>query len=83
MPRGCARGKRDRRGIVAVQTYQALLARQESVERVRKMRQTIERAGGRIVIEPPTPTGMVVVMLTLPDPYHPRDYFPDLPFYVL
>ncbi|HEU0025478.1 MAG TPA: hypothetical protein VFQ25_00040 [Ktedonobacterales bacterium] len=67
---------------MAIQTYQALLARQDSVERVRKMRQAIERAGGRMVIESPTPMGMVVITLTLPDPYHPRDFFPDLPFYL-
>ena len=68
---------------VGIQRYQALLARQESVDRVRKMRQAIERAGGRLIIEPPTPAGMVVITLTLPDQYHPRDLFPDLPFYLL
>ncbi len=64
-------------------TYQALLARQESVERVRKMRQSIERVGGSIVIEPPTVAGMVIITLTLPDRFQPRDFFPDLPFYPL
>ncbi len=64
-------------------TYQALLARQESVERVRKMRQAIERVGGSIVIEPPTEAGMVIITLTLPDQFQPRDFFPDLPFYPL
>ena len=68
---------------MGMETYQALLARPESVERIRKMRQAIERVGGRVVIEPPAPTGMVVITLTLPDTFHPRDFFPELPFYLV
>jgi hypothetical protein len=37
--------------------------------------------GGRVKIAPPTSTGMVLVMLVLSDPYHPPEFFPDLPFY--
>ncbi len=66
---------------MAFQRYQALLSRQESVARVQQARRDIERVGGRVVIEPPTTSGMVVITLTLPDPRHPHDFFPDLPFY--
>lgn len=67
---------------MALQRYQALLSRRESVARVHQARRDIERVGGRVVIEPPTSLGMVVITLTLPDPYHPNDFFPDLPFYL-
>lgn len=61
--------------------YQALLARPESLAKVRAMRRTVEASGGKIEIAPPTSTGMVMVILRLPPQYHPRDFFPDLPFY--
>ncbi len=66
---------------MAFQSYQALLSSQQSIARVRQSRRDIERVGGSVIIEPPTPSGMVIVTLTLPDPHHPRDFFPDLPFY--
>lgn len=66
---------------MAYQVYQALLARPESVAHVRQAQRAIERVGGKIVIEPPSPQGMVFVVLTLPDPFVPADFFLDLPFY--
>ncbi len=61
--------------------FQALLSRPNSVARINAMRAAIERVGGFIEIESPTASGMVVVTLTLPPPYQPSAFFPDLPFY--
>ena len=66
---------------MSYQVYQALLARPESVVHVRQAQRAIERVGGKVVIEPPSPQGMVIVVLTLPGPFAPADFFPDLPFY--
>lgn len=64
-----------------MQTYQALLARQDNVVRVWQMRRAVEDVGGKIEMAPPTVTGMVRVTLWLPPQYQPNDFFPDLPFY--
>jgi hypothetical protein len=63
-----------------VRTYEAVFSRPESVARVQAARRAIERAGGRLEIRPPNRAGMVVVTLTLPDPYTPDDFVPGLPF---
>lgn len=61
--------------------FQALLSRPNSVERINAVRVAIERVGGIIEIESPTESGMIVVTITLPPPYQPRAFVPDLPFY--
>ena len=64
-----------------MQVYQALLSRPESMDQLRQARQTIERIGGKVAIDPPTKAGMVVVTLWLPQPYRPEQFLPGLPFY--
>ncbi|HEX8996048.1 MAG TPA: hypothetical protein VF812_08455 [Ktedonobacterales bacterium] len=66
-----------------MRAFQALLSRPESIARVRALRRTIEQAGGRVEIEPPSANGMVVVTLWLPPQYEPGEFFPDMPFYLV
>lgn len=64
-----------------MQTYEAALARVESVAQVRAAIRAIERVGGTVRIAPPTATGMTFVTMTLPEPYRPEQFVPGLPFY--
>lgn len=66
-----------------MEAYQALLTRPENVAQTRAQRRAIEEAGGKLEIEPPTPTGMVVVTLWLPSHRRPNEFLPGLPFYPL
>ena len=68
---------------MALQTYEAVLSRQENVARVRAAQPEIERVGGQIHIAPPNARGTVLVGLALPPGYTP-DRFPllaGIPFY--
>lgn len=65
----------------ALQAYQALLSRQESLARVWSMRPIIEQSGGRLEFEPPTGNGFVVVTLWLPVHLQPTDFLLEEPFY--
>lgn len=62
-------------------TYQALLSNPDNLARVQAARRAIERAGGRVTIAPPTKTGMVAVILELPEGQRPDDLVPGIPFY--
>jgi hypothetical protein len=61
--------------------YQALLANQHNIDRVKQARREVERIGGRIEMAPPTKVGAVLVILHLPPGYVPEQFFPGLPFY--
>ncbi|HEU5348906.1 MAG TPA: hypothetical protein VFU63_09885 [Ktedonobacterales bacterium] len=65
------------------QTYRALVSRPENVARARQAKHAIERAGGKIVILPPTREGMTIIELRLPLGLHPSEFLPDLPFYLV
>jgi hypothetical protein len=67
---------------VPVKVYEAILAHPDSIARVVAAKAAIERAGGRVKLDPPTARGMVLVTLVLPEPYTPRDFLPSLPFYL-
>jgi hypothetical protein len=64
-------------------TYQALLSNPDNLARVQAARHEIERLGGRVTIAPPTKSGMVAVILELPEGVHPEDLLPGIPFYPL
>ena len=61
--------------------YEATLSNPRSVAQVQAARQAIEAVGGRVIIEPPTKAGMVIVALYLPIGYVPKQFCPNLPFY--
>ncbi len=62
-------------------TYQAVLTRPDSIDRVRQVARQIESVKGRVKIELTTTMGVVTVMLELPDPYTPEVFLPGLPFF--
>jgi hypothetical protein len=62
-------------------TYQAVLTRHDSVDRVRRSISQIERAKGRVEILPTATPGVVTVTIELPDPYTPDMFIPGLPFF--
>lgn len=66
---------------MATLTYEAVLSRPDNISQVRQEMRAIERAGGRVHLAPPTPTGMVVVTLILPSHRTPAEFLPGLPFY--
>ena len=66
---------------VPVNVYEAILAHHGSVAQVMAVQPAIEQAGGSVTVSPPSPKGMVLVTLILPDPYTPQDFLPGLPFY--
>jgi hypothetical protein len=66
---------------MAMRTYEAVVARPETITQVRAQQRTIERLGGRVEIGPPSASGMMLVRLRLPDPYTPADVLPGLPFF--
>lgn len=63
------------------QTYEAVLARPETIQQARAQQRAIERLGGVIEISPPSATGLTLVRLALPEPYTPADVLPGLPFF--
>ena len=64
-----------------MQTYEAILARPETVRQAREQQRAIERLGGTLEISPRGATGMTLVRLSLPEPYTPADVLPGLPFF--
>lgn len=66
-----------------VSVYEAILAHRESMAQVIAAQSAIEQAGGSVAVSLPSPKGLVLVTLTLPDPYTPQDFLPGLPFYVI
>jgi hypothetical protein len=62
-------------------TFQAVLTRPESLDRIRQATGQIERARGRVRIESTTTMGIFTVLLELPDPYTPEMFVPGIPFY--
>jgi hypothetical protein len=62
-------------------SYEALLSRPDNLALVEAQRRAIERAGGRIRIAQTAQSGLIMVLLTLPEPYRPEDFLPGLPFY--
>lgn len=62
-------------------TYQAVLTRSDSIDRVRQVARQIESVKGRVKIELTTTMGVVTVILELPDPYTPEIFLPGLPFF--
>ena len=62
-------------------TYEAILSQADSIASVQAARRVIERAGGQVKIAPPSPNGMVLVTLLLPDHLTPQQFLPGLPFY--
>ncbi len=61
--------------------YEAILSHPNNLALVQKARRSIEAVGGRVVVAPPTKTGMVLVTLLLPEGYAPQHFLPGLPFY--
>ena len=70
---GCAHSR--------MQTYEAALSRPDNLAQVKAATRLIERIGGTVQIAAPTPTGITLVVLTLPETYRPEDVLPGLPFY--
>ena len=62
-------------------TFQAVLTRPESLDRIRHATPQIERVKGRVRIESTTTMGVFTVLLELPDPYTPDMFVPGIPFY--
>lgn len=65
-----------------MKTYEAILARPETVRQARAQQRAVERLGGTLEVSAPGATGMTLVRLTLPEPYTPADVLPDLPFFL-
>jgi hypothetical protein len=61
--------------------YEAILSNPDNIARVQAVRRTIEAAGGKVTLSPPTNVGMVVVTLALPPGDRPDQFLPGLPFY--
>ena len=63
-----------------MRTYEVLLARPESLARVRALESAIRQVGGKVRIAPVSKSNVVAVTLWLPDSYRPDDFLPDIPF---
>jgi hypothetical protein len=61
--------------------YQAMLARPDSLERVRAAQRLIARAGGQVEMLPTGSPGLTTVLLHLPEPLQPEEFLPGIPFY--
>jgi hypothetical protein len=61
--------------------YQALLSNPDNLARIQDARREIERRGGRVTFATPTKTGMVAVVIELPEGTRPEDIVPGIPFY--
>lgn len=64
-------------------TYRASVSRPESIARAQQAKSAIERAGGKIIVFPPTKEGMTIIELRLPSGLHPDAFLPELPFYLV
>lgn len=64
-----------------MRTYEAALSRPDNLTQVKAVIRLIERIGGKVQIAETTPTGITLVVLTLPETYQPEDFLPGLPFY--
>jgi hypothetical protein len=64
-----------------MQTYEAALSRPDNLAQVKAATRLIERIGGSVQIAAPTPTGITLIVLTLPQTHGPEDVLPGLPFY--
>lgn len=62
------------------QTFEALLSNPHHIAQVRAATRAIEQIGGDVELFPPKGPGITLVVLTLPEPYQPEIFFPDLPF---
>jgi hypothetical protein len=63
-----------------MRTYEAAISRPDNLARIQAARRSVERIGGKIAMSPPNAAGMVLVVVTLPEPYTPDDFFPGVPF---
>jgi hypothetical protein len=61
--------------------YQALLSNPDNLARIQAVRREIERVGGRVTFSSPTKSGMIAVLLDLPEGYRPEEILPGVPFY--
>ena len=62
-------------------TYEASLTRADNIARAYAIRRQIERLGGHLSIEPIAGSTAMLVILRLPEQYHPADVLPGIPFY--
>jgi hypothetical protein len=65
---------------MAMQAYEVILAREETIQRIRDAQRAIERLGGAVEIGAPTPTGVRLARIILPEPMAPDDVLPGIPF---
>jgi hypothetical protein len=63
-----------------MRSYEAVISRPDNLARIQAARRAVERIGGKIVTAPANAAGMVLVVVTLPKPYTPDDFFPGVPF---
>jgi hypothetical protein len=63
-----------------MRAYEAVISRADNLARVQAARRAVERVGGKIAMAPANAAGMVLVVVTLPEPYTPDDFFPGVPF---
>ncbi|HEX8730997.1 MAG TPA: hypothetical protein VF725_02950 [Ktedonobacterales bacterium] len=61
--------------------YEALLASEQSLARVRNVSRAIERTGGRVEIERQAGSAAHIVTVWLPPQHRIEDALPGLPFY--
>lgn len=64
------------------QTFEARLTTPESIERVQAAKRPIEQVRGTLRMVPTRTPGVVIVLLTLPDGYHPESILPGIPFFL-
>ena len=67
--------------MARTQQFEAMLSRPESLIRVQQARLAIEQVGGRIEFQPSGSPDLVLVLLRLPEPYHPDEFLPEIPFF--
>src|SRR5258707_10924960 len=60
--------------MVQKHTYQALLTRRESLDRVKSVRKAIEQVGGQVEVVPSGTPGMTCAIVHLPSPRHPHEF---------
>jgi hypothetical protein len=61
--------------------YEAALSRPENVAQVKAATPYIKSIGGSAQLSAPAPTGVTLVVVTLPETYRIEDILPGLPFY--
>ncbi len=64
------------------QTYEARLTTPESIKRVQAAKRAVEQVRGTIQIVPTRTSGVVIVLLTLPDGYRAESLLPGIPFFL-